>query len=129
MFSSCQNGNAPVESGFSINKDIIIENLTENSVRALRTVYDAIKTAGGIGKVDYITKEMLSHVKLARMRYHEYLNEKKRKNLEVSKKEMEKRKATAEIEMLKKKKMKLAQQAASETTQINDMIAELSKKI
>ena len=39
--------NASVESGFSINSGILVENLHEESVVAQRQVYDAVLDAGG----------------------------------------------------------------------------------
>ncbi|KAG8180988.1 hypothetical protein JTE90_024736 [Oedothorax gibbosus] len=43
--------NASVESGFSINKNMLVENLHEKSLAALRKVYDCIKPKGGIESV------------------------------------------------------------------------------
>ena len=40
-------GNAAPESGFSINEDLLEENLRETSLVSLRVVYDAIIDAGG----------------------------------------------------------------------------------
>ena len=50
--------NAAVERGFSYNKGFLVENLYEDSLIAQRCVHDAIRTAGGIKKVQ-ITKEMI----------------------------------------------------------------------
>ena len=50
-------GNARVESGFSVNRDMLVENLKEVSLVAQRQVYDAIKAKGGILNVN-ITSEM-----------------------------------------------------------------------
>ncbi|KAG8176753.1 hypothetical protein JTE90_003384 [Oedothorax gibbosus] len=49
-----------VESGFSINKDMLVENLHEKSLIALRTVYDGIKSNCGIENVQ-ITEELVNH--------------------------------------------------------------------
>lgn len=40
-------GNAFVESGFSINKQLLVENLQEKSIIAQRLVYDNILLCGG----------------------------------------------------------------------------------
>jgi len=45
-------GNASVESGFSVNSYILVDNLYEVSLVAQRIVYDAIQTAGDILKVE-----------------------------------------------------------------------------
>ena len=54
-------GQASVESGFSINSSIMVENLHEESLVAQRFVYDLVNSLGGIKKIDTIpiNKEML----------------------------------------------------------------------
>ena len=59
-------GNASVESGFSINSDLLVENLCEQSLMAQRTVYDAIDSAGGITSVN-ISKAMLHSTSVGRI--------------------------------------------------------------
>ena len=71
-------GNAQVESGFSINGDILSENLQEESVVAQRQVYDGIHNQGGVLNVD-ITKEMMRSVRVSHSRYTEALKEKRLK--------------------------------------------------
>lgn len=44
-------GNATVESGFSINEDLLVENLRHHSIINQRIVYDYIKSEGGLLKV------------------------------------------------------------------------------
>lgn len=51
-------GNAGVESGFSVNADMPVENLQEESLVAQRTVYDSVQAAGSLTLVD-IDKSML----------------------------------------------------------------------
>ena len=55
-------GNAVVESGFSINAVIIVENLHETSVVAQRQVYNGSCYYGGVLKVE-IVKAMLESVR------------------------------------------------------------------
>ncbi|GBM36831.1 hypothetical protein AVEN_82824-1 [Araneus ventricosus] len=69
-------GNAAVERGFSINKAMLIENMQERSVIALRTVYDAVSNSGGLFKVD-ITKQMKLAARNAHSYYHEELKAEK----------------------------------------------------
>ena len=77
-------GNAQVESGFSINGDILSENLQEESVVAQRQVYDRIHNQGGVLNVD-ITKEMMCSVRVSHSRYTEALKEKRLKYSEEEK--------------------------------------------
>ena len=61
-------GNARVEAGFSVNKDMLVPNLKEETLEAHRLVYDAIRIAGGPSKV-VITNAMKNSVRFARQRY------------------------------------------------------------
>ena len=54
-------GNARLESGFSINSEIIENNLKESSRVLQRMVYEGIMKKGGIMKVD-ISNEMTDYV-------------------------------------------------------------------
>src|SRR6266516_3232799 len=74
-------GNASVESGFSINNEILVENLHEESVVAQRQVYDAVHDAGGIACVD-VNKAMLQFVRGAHSRYEQCLALKRRDTAE-----------------------------------------------
>ena len=72
-------GNATVESGFSINSDVLVENLLEKSVVAQRQVYDGIHHSGGVLKVD-ITKSKIKSVNISYSRYQEALKERKKRS-------------------------------------------------
>ena len=61
-------GNAVVESGFSINSDVLVENLKEESGVAQRQVFDGIQSSGGISEV-VITPSMMSYVRSSHSRY------------------------------------------------------------
>ena len=77
-------GNATIESGFSINSDVLVENLLEKSVVAQRQVYDGIHHSGGVLKVD-ITKSMIKSVNISHSRYQEALKESWKKRSEAEK--------------------------------------------
>ena len=72
-------GQASVESGFSINSSIIVENLNEDSLIAQRLVYDSVNSLGGIKKIDTIpiNKEMLKSVKDSNKNYKIALDKRK----------------------------------------------------
>ncbi|GBN89587.1 hypothetical protein AVEN_75221-1 [Araneus ventricosus] len=70
-------GNAAVDSGFGINKAMLIENMHERSVIALRTVYDAVSSSGELFKVN-ITKQMILAARNAHSCCHEELKVKKK---------------------------------------------------
>ena len=72
-------GQASVESGFSINSSIIVENVHEESLVAQRLVYDSVNSLGGIKKIDTIpiNKEMLKSVKDSNRNYKIALDKRK----------------------------------------------------
>lgn len=51
-------GQASVERGFSINKELIVENQKELSLVAQRLIVDHVRSVGGVSNVA-ITKELL----------------------------------------------------------------------
>ena len=51
-------GQATVERGFSVNKEVTIENLSEQSLVAQRTIVDHVRSVGGVLNVNY-SKELL----------------------------------------------------------------------
>ena len=70
-------GQATVERGFSINKEVVVENQTLQSLVARRIVKDHIHFVQGVDKVD-ITHSMIVSVRGARARYMNDLTVKKR---------------------------------------------------
>jgi hypothetical protein len=71
-------GQATVERGFSVNRQIEVENRSEFSYIAQRTVCDHLTDVGGLLNVS-LSKELLQAASGARMRYQAYLEENKKK--------------------------------------------------
>ncbi|KAG1651529.1 Structural maintenance of chromosomes flexible hinge domain-containing protein 1 [Nymphon striatum] len=98
-------GQASVERGFNINKEIEVENMKEHTLVARRMVCDHVNTVKGVTSVD-INKSLLLSVKHSRKKYEQYLEQQR-----VNKKSDDlraKRKSTLEeIEEIKKKKRRL----------------------
>lgn len=61
-------GNASVESCFSINNSLLIENLHETTLVNQRHVYDAILESGGVDTID-VNQKLLSYVRSSHKRY------------------------------------------------------------
>ncbi|KAE8278809.1 hypothetical protein D5F01_LYC22384 [Larimichthys crocea] len=102
MLLVLSHGQASVERGFSINKELVVENQKETSLIAQRLIVGHVRSVGGVTNVA-ITKELLLSVAGARQRYHSFLDDQKR----ASVKEMgaQKRKALGdELDELKKKR-------------------------
>lgn len=96
-------GNAAVESGFSINKSMLIENMHEESIIAQRHVYDSILYYGGVKCVP-INQRMLLSVRCAHKKYKDYLEKKRQMTKEEDRKKAEKRRISDEIRKLEDEK-------------------------
>lgn len=115
-------GQASVERGFSVNRQIKVENLHEESVVAQRLVCDHINNAGGIHKVD-ISKQLLISAASARQKYMAHLDERKRAKIteEVARKRKD---VLEEIDELKRKKKCLE----SDIVELNESADEYAQK-
>lgn len=121
-------GNATVESGFSINKQILVDNLHEESLICQRQVYDSILALGGISEF-VINNSVRHYFKNAYRRYKENL-ETKRKQTETEEKSVKDRKrAIVQINLLEGKKKKLQDTASYESSIIDRELLELRKNI
>ena len=101
-------GNARIESGFSVNTDILETNMMEQSIVAQRLVYEGIERAGGVVKVE-ITPEMMKMVKAS---HRSMVAAKKEANLETSefqKKRIQKRKLKVSLDNAVAEKKKLVE--------------------
>ena len=121
-------GNASVESEFSINSSILVENMHEDSVVVQRLVYDAIQSVGGILQVD-INQSIQQFARSARSCYEDALKKRREKSSLEDKRKQEKKRAADVIQTLKSKKAKLASAAAAEARAIDGEIVELVKLV
>ena len=83
--------NVGVESGFSANEEIVVENMSEGSLVARRLVFDDVMNEGGISNVD-VNRNELKFVNNAHSEYVKQL-EKQSDKLQVRKKELKKEKS------------------------------------
>lgn len=106
MLLTLSHGQASVERGFSVNKQLLVENLQAKSCVALRTVYDAVKsTMEAYTKLE-MNPALVRSLNSARMRYGLYLEEqaKIKQNLEKG----QKRKVLQDqVECVAKKKARI----------------------
>ncbi|GBM93347.1 hypothetical protein AVEN_238197-1 [Araneus ventricosus] len=94
-------GQASVERGFSINKNLLVENLGNETIVAKRIIDDHLRFVGGLEKL-VISKELIISAAGAHQKYVSYLE--KQKICIKNKTGGEKRKLLAEsVEDLKKK--------------------------
>ena len=120
-------GNASVESGFSVNGDMLIENLHEESLVAQRQVYDGVRSLGGLLKVK-IDKRMQQYARGAHSRYQTAMQAKKVVQQEEEKKVSARKRAAESIKVLKEKKAKLSADTATLIKNIELEICELENE-
>ena len=100
------NGQAQVERGFSINKEMVIENLHAQSLCALRLVYDSIKaTKKEVDEIE-ISKKMLISCKSAHSKY-KFALEKNQKAKNDTEKERKRKMISDEIASVKKRRIEI----------------------
>ena len=119
-------GNAFVESGFSINKNVLVENMQEQSMISQRLILDQIKKCGGLPNIE-LSKSLINYCRNASRKYKQYLEDKKKtENLE-QKQKAEKRKLEEHIKELQTKKLKLSNEHSIELDSLNQKIKQLKK--
>ena len=73
MLLTLSHGQTSVERGYSVNKDLLVENMQEKTVVALRMVYDSVSATGEHFTEVPFTPKLKWHIKAARIRYSQYL--------------------------------------------------------
>jgi hypothetical protein len=98
-------GQATVERGFSINKQVVEVNQYADSLVARRRIKDHVQYVGGLQSV-VINEELITEGYQARRRYHENLEQKK-VDIEKQKNAQKRKPIEAEIEIFSKRKRQL----------------------
>jgi len=121
------NGNARVESGFSINNDILLPNMLEETIISQRIVHEGIQKAGGPTKVP-ITDDLLKTVRSAYKRFNAANLAKQKDQSAAQKKIIEKRKATVALKEVVAKKKAAVTQMQEEIQGYDMVISSLQEK-
>lgn len=95
-----------VERGFSINKELLIENLQEKSIVSQRVVYDHLQSSNVDLHEYQLSNGLLKSCKAARQRYGTHLEDQKRK-VNEDKKSNKRKSITDEINNVKNHKKRL----------------------
>ena len=98
-------GQASVERGFSVNKEIEVENLHEHSLVAQRIICDHLRAVGGVLNVP-VTKKLLAAAASSRQKYEKYLQEERDKK-KTAEEQRKRKHVLDEIEELKEKKKRM----------------------
>ena len=112
-----------MESSFSINKSMLVKNLTEKSLVCQRQVFDGISAMGGVHSVP-ITAKMIQSVRVSHRKYQDFMEEQKNADAEKKRQAEEKKKIDEEIRSLETEKKKSQLEEAS----IDEQIQHLYKK-
>ena len=99
-------GQASVESGFSLNSSIMVEDLHEESLVTQRLVYDLVKSHGGIKKIDTIpvNDKMLEIVKDSNKNYKVALDKKEEADNRENEKHLARKRKKEMIKEVERKK-------------------------
>lgn len=119
-------GNASLERGFSVNKEIIVENMLQESLVAQRRIYDAISNLGGVEKV-FINKNMLHAARNAHALYVQNLKEKREASEVEDSLQKKMRKAALLLKELEEKKRRVMAEARQSLVAIDEEISSLKQ--
>lgn len=118
-------GNAAPERGFSVNKQIIVPNLREESLIAQRVIYDSIKLKGGIENLSF-EKEFLIFIRKSYQRYEEALKKKKNEKNIDDEKEKEERLKALQVKELKQKEREIWDNFLNQKEEIERRLRQVS---
>lgn len=121
MLLTISHGQASVERGYSVNNELLVENMQEKTVVTLRTVYDSIQATGQHFTELPFTPRLKRHVRASRMRYQQYLADQKKSQTDNEK--SSKRKALQEDIQSAEKKRKLLKDSMESMTKEADQLA------
>ena len=105
IFLLLSHGQASVEWGFSVNKEIEVENLHEHSLVAQHIICDHLRAVGGVLNVP-ITKKLLAAAASSRQKYEKHLQDQRDKK-KTDEEQRKRKHALDEIEELKEKKKRM----------------------
>lgn len=120
-------GQADVERGFSINKDVVSFNMGTETLCAYRMVYDGISQMECKVHEVVISKEMLQSCKFSHQRYRAHVEEQKEKN-KTSAAEEKKKEIRLEVDECKKKEHRLEGDANRLLTKADKLCHEAEAK-
>ena len=100
-------GQSDVERGFSVSTEMEVENLKEDNLVALKMVFSELQSTPDF--VDYsITAGLLQNCKVARQRYHQHLDDERKKVADTDK-ERKRKAIQLDLKDVKAKKLKLTE--------------------
>ena len=120
-------GQATVERGFSVERQVERHNLTEEeSTVSQRLICDYVRSTGGVANVE-VTKEYLISVKAARQRYQAFLDD-QRKSEQQERSKKRQHEAAEVMASLANKKAKLKSEISSLTVEADELAEKAEDK-
>jgi len=119
-------GQASVERGFSVNKELVIENESKQTLAARRIIKDHIIHVNGVTSVE-ITRNMVVAAHNARARYANYLAQQKEKQ-EAEKRNKKRKEETDAIHKLQGKLKRLKADVSSLLSTSKELYQKCEKK-
>ena len=113
-------GQASVERGFSVNKEVETWNMKSDTIIAHRLICDYVSVCGGVLKVP-ITKEVLNYAASARSNYRLHLEEEKKRKL--TEHQSQKRKLVEDEPQAFRKKRKIVADISEKLCEEADKLA------
>lgn len=125
MIFILSHGNASLERGFSVNKECLLENLSETSLVAQRQIYDAVTNLGEVEDLE-IPKKLIQSCRNSRQRYEEAMKKKKAEVTENEDKENNKRQTTLILKTLASEKKRIMEETHQKLSLIDEEIRSLT---
>jgi len=125
IFTLCH-GQAAVERGFSINNELIVENMKEESLIASRFVYDTVKSSAVHFSEIRLNRRLKRNVRVVRMRYQLHLQDQRKLTVESEKDR--KRKAIQDEIRAVESERKLSKESIASMSQEADALAVQAEK-
>ena len=120
-------GQAAVERGFSVNRQVEADNMTGQTLIARRLVCDHVNACGGVMNVDVTSKQLLISCSSARHKYFAHLEDEKKKH--GNDERNRKRKCIEdEVDSLRKKKVAYEKDVESLTTDADNLAVKAEKE-
>ena len=121
-------GQARVESGFSVNEKVLVENQNEESVIAQRLVYEGVKEEGGVLEVD-INASMRKYVRQASSKAKAAAADKAKQKTEGDIRREERKRISKELNEATSAKKAAVESMKDKISSYDDTIKKLKKKL
>lgn len=121
-------GNAALERGFSVNKEILVENQQERSLIAQRRICDAFHSSGVKVEDFEVSKELIEDVRKSHSTYQSVLAEDKKNKEKLRQSEKNKEDLTEALAKIEVEREKIMSDAVTRTIALDKEAKSIRKK-